>query len=393
MQVLREELLIQMTSCILFLQRRTMSNHPLHIVHTEASQGWGGQEIRILTEAQGMRARAHRITLLASPTAQIFPAAQARGIPVEPMPFEKKSLKGLLSMRRWLKNNDCDVINTHSSTDSWLVALAQIGLKRHVPVVRTRHVSVKVSNRWTTRWLYGKASDRVVTTGERLRVELMTGLSLAPEHVISIPTGIDLERYSRATARPRADMRSELGIPQDALVIGIAATLRSWKGHDYLLQAFAEMASLFPSAHLLIAGDGPRRQYLRERIMPSLAERIHLIGHREDIPDVLGAMDIFALPSYANEGVPQAIMQAMAMELPVVSTTIGAIDEAVEDGVTGFLVEPKNVEQLKTRLINLLASEELRHQMGAAARMRAESRFSLDAMSDAMEKVFRQLAQ
>jgi glycosyltransferase involved in cell wall biosynthesis len=371
-----------------------MSNKLLHIVHTEASQGWGGQEIRILTEAQSMRARGHRITLLAPPTAQIFPAAKARGIPAEAMPFEKKSLRGLLTMRRWLKQHACDVINTHSSTDSWLVALAQIGLKRHVPVVRTRHVSVKAANHWTTRWLYGKACALVVTTGERLRVELIAGLSLAPEHVISIPTGIDLGRYSLATARPRADMRSELGIPQDALVIGIAATLRSWKGHDYLLQAFAEMANAFPSAHLLIAGDGPRREHLRERITASgLEERIHLVGHREDIPDVLVTMDVFALPSYANEGVPQAIMQAMAMELPVVSTTIGAIDEAVEDGVTGYLVEPKNVEQLKKRLINLLASDELRRKMGTAARMRAESHFSLDAMSDAMEKVFRHLVR
>ena len=160
-----------------------MSGDSLHIVHTEASNGWGGQEIRILTEAQGMRARGHRITLLASPTAQIFPAAKARGIPVEAMPFEKKSLRGLWAMRRWLKQNTCDVINTHSSTDSWLVALAQIGLNRQVPVVRTRHVSVKAANNWGTRWLYGKACSQVVTTGERLRVELMNGLALAPERV------------------------------------------------------------------------------------------------------------------------------------------------------------------------------------------------------------------
>jgi glycosyltransferase involved in cell wall biosynthesis len=371
-----------------------MSNDPLHIVHTEASHGWGGQEIRILTEAEGMLARGHRVTLLVSPSAQIFPAAKARGIPIEAMPFERKSLRGVLAMRRWLKQNACDVINTHSSTDSWLVALAQIGSGQRVPVVRTRHVSVKVSDSWTTRWLYGKASDRVVTTGERLRKELIAGLSLVPEHVVSIPTGIDLQRYSRAAARPRAAMRSELGIPQDALVIGIAATLRSWKGHDYLLQAFAEMADTFPSAHLLIAGNGPRREHLRERITASgLPERIHLIGHREDIPDVLGAMDVFALPSYANEGVPQAIMQAMAMELPVVSTTVGAIDEAVEDGITGYLVEPKSVERLKEQLANLLASEELRHKMGAAARKRAESCFSLDVMSDAMESMFLGLAR
>jgi glycosyltransferase involved in cell wall biosynthesis len=369
-----------------------LNRKPLHIVHTEASQGWGGQEIRILTEAQGMLARGHRVTLLTPPGARIFAAARERGIAVEAMPFEKKSLKGVLAMRRWLRHNPCDVINTHSSTDSWLVGLAQVASAHRVPVVRTRHISAHVTNRWTTRWLYASASDRVVTTGERLRVALVQGLALPPQHVVSIPTGIDLTRYSRAAARPREAVRAELDLPADALAIGIAATLRSWKGHDYLLEAFAGLAEKFPNACLLIVGDGPRREHLQERIAASgLGEKVRLIGHRDDVPDVLGAMDVFALPSYANEGVPQAIMQAMAMELPVVSTTVGSIDEAVEDGVTGYLVEPKNVDQLRDRLALLLATGELRRQMGCAGRSRAEQRFSLGVMLDAMEVVFYRL--
>jgi len=362
---------------------------PLHIVHTEASQGWGGQEIRILTEAQGMIERGHRVTLLTPPGARIFQAARERGIPVEAMPFEKKTFKGVLAMRRWLRDNACDIINTHSSTDSWLVALAQIASARRVPVVRTRHISAPVSTAWLTRWLYASASDHVVTTGEKLRVALEERLALPLGHATSIPTGIDLSRFSRAAAKPGGAVRSALGIPADALVIGIAATLRSWKGHDYLLEAFTGLAGKFPSAHLLIVGDGPRRQHLMERIAATgLAEKIHLIGHREDIPDVLAAMDLFALPSYANEGVPQAIMQAMAMELPVVSTTVGSIDEAVEDGITGYLIEPRNTLQLEEKLAMFLGNETLRRQMGEAGRDRAQARFSLDAMLDAMEKVF-----
>lgn len=364
---------------------------PLHIVHTEASQGWGGQEIRILTEAQGMMARGHRVTLLTPPGARIFQAAHERGIPVEAMPFEKKTLKGVLAMRRWLRNDPCDVINTHSSTDSWLAALGQVAASRRVPVVRTRHISALVSTSWTTRWLYATASDHVVTTGERLKVELEQRLALPPAHATSIPTGIDLNRFSRTAAKAGDTTRAMLGIPADALVIGIAATLRSWKGHDYLLEAYTGLANEFPSAHLLIVGDGPRRQHLMERIAATgLDSRIHLIGHREDIPDVLAAMDLFALPSYANEGVPQAIMQAMAMELPVVSTTVGSIDEAVADGVTGYLIEPKNTALLGEKLTKLLGDAELRHQMGKAGRDRAQARFSLDAMLDGMEKVFYQ---
>lgn len=364
---------------------------PLHIVHTEASQGWGGQEIRILTEAQGMIARGHRVTLLTPPGAKIFLAARERGIPVEAMPFEKKTIQGVLAMRRWLRNNACDIINTHSSTDSWLVALAQIAATRRMPVIRTRHISALVSPSWTTRWLYASASDHVVTTGERLRIALEERLALPPGHATSIPTGIDLNRFSLAASKEGTVIRSKLGIPADALVIGIAATLRSWKGHDYLLEAFTRLAGKFPSAHLLIVGDGPRRQHLIEKIAATdLAGRIHLIGHREDIPDVLAAMDVFALPSYANEGVPQAIMQAMAMELPVISTTVGSIDEAVEDGVTGYLIKPKNTPQLQEKLVKFLGDADLRRQMGKAGRDRAQARFSLDAMLNAMEKVFYQ---
>lgn len=367
------------------------ARQPLHIVHTEASQGWGGQEIRILTEAQGMIARGHRVTLLTPAGAKIFPAAQERGIPVEAMPFEKKTLQGVFAMRRWLRHHPCDVINTHSSTDSWLVALAQIAAARRVPLVRTRHISAPVSTGWTTRWLYAGASDHVVTTGERLKVDLEKRLALPPGHATSIPTGIDLGRFSRAAAQPGAATRAALGIPAEALVVGIAATLRSWKGHDYLLEAFTGLAGRFPSAHLLIVGDGPRHAHLTERIAAAgLSGRIHLIGHRNDIPDVLAAMDLFALPSYANEGVPQAIMQAMAMELPVVSTTVGSIDEAVEDGVTGYLIEPKNAAQLADRLEQFLGDADLRHRMGQAGRARAQARFSLDAMLDGMEKVFYQ---
>ncbi len=364
----------------------------MHIVHTEASCGWGGQELRILNEARGMLDRGHRVTLLTPRSAQIFDAAARMDIPVVAMPFEHKSWQGMRTLRRWLRDNAVDLVNTHSSIDSWLTAVARLGLKPRVPIVRTRHISAPVSQNVTTRWLYSAGADRVITTGESLRVGLIERLRLAPARILSVPTGADTARFTPRTPQQRAAMRHTLGIPADALVIGIAATLRSWKGHDYLLEAFEQLAAEHDQLHLLIAGDGPRRTNVETaREASRFGDRIHIIGHRDDVPDVLSAIDIFSLPSYANEGVPQAIVQAMAMQKPVVSTRVGAIDEAVRDGLTGYLIAPKDTAALVARLQILIGDAEQRRTMGEAGRQRVEQHFSYAQMVDSMEAVFTEL--
>ena len=195
-------------------------------------------------------------------------------------------------------------------------------------------------------------------------------------HVVSVPTGIDLQRFTKTK-------KIDLGIPAGAFVFGIVATLRSWKGHQYLLDAFSLQD---PNSHLLIVGDGPQRPVLEARV--SGIKNVHLLGQREDIPEILSSMDCFVLPSYANEGVPQAVVQAMAMELPVISTRVGAIDEAVTDGETGLLVPPRDVAALAAAMRDLSGFSGKRISMGKKGRQIAEQKFSLDRMLDAMEQVF-----
>jgi glycosyltransferase involved in cell wall biosynthesis len=343
----------------------------MHIVHTEASLGWGGQEIRILTEARGMAARGHRVTLLAPPEAAIFAKAAKYGVDAVPMDIARKGPRNLFALKSWFAGHPPDVVNTHSSTDSWLTALSC-----KAPIVRTRHISAPVgANPWN-RWLYGKAARRVVTTGEALRLQLLQSLGLKEDQVVSVPTGIDLGRFTKTK-------KADLGIPAGAFVFGIVATLRSWKGHQDLLDAFK---SLQGNAHLVIAGDGPQRPVLEAKVSGN--ENIHLIGQRDDVPEVMSAIDCFVLPSYANEGVPQAIMQAMAMELLVISTRVGAIAEVVVEGETGLFVPPRDVAALALAMKALMASPEKRLAFGKTARKIAEQRFSLEAMLDAMERVF-----
>lgn len=360
---------------------------PLHIVHTESSCGWGGQEIRILTEARGMIGRGHTVTLLCPEQAPIFSAAAKQGIPVAALPIARKGWRGVVAMRRWLRAHPgVSLINTHSSTDSWLAAVACASLRKAPPIVRTRHVSSTVPDNRPTRWLYGTAARHVVTTGEALRHQLHRDNRLPLGHLTSVPTGIDLARFVPGN---KEEARQSLGLPPAGLYLGIVGTLRSWKGHTYLLEAVTGLAADYPDLRLLIVGDGPQRENLERRVADlGLGDKVKLVGQRDDVPVWLNAMDVFTLPSYGEEGVPQAIMQAMACGVPVVSTTVGAIGEAVVDGETGILVAPRDSAALAAALARLLADPELRCGMGAAGLERARQRFGSGVMLDKMEAVF-----
>src|SRR5450755_2245890 len=146
---------------------------PLSIVHTESSLGWGGQEIRILSEAQGLIGRGHQVTLLCPREARIHDEAAAWRVPVVAVPIARKRPRGVKALFEWLKGHRCDVVSTHSSTDSWLAAIALLLLNRPCPMVRTRHISAPVPRNRLTHWLYTRASARIVTTGEALKKELI----------------------------------------------------------------------------------------------------------------------------------------------------------------------------------------------------------------------------
>lgn len=355
----------------------------LHIVHTEASAGWGGQEIRILAEAQGMVERGHQVTLLTPAHTRIHAEALNRDLPVVDLPLGRKNLKGVLALRRWLRQNPVDVINSHSSTDSWLSALARS--QAGPALVRTRHISAPVPNNWASRWLYRRASAHVVTTGEALRRHLIEDVGCAPDHVTSVPTGIDTERF-----RPgdKAAARAALGLPTESRYLGIVATLRSWKGHSFLLQALAQLPG---DLQLLIVGDGPQREALTAQVQElGLGERAHMVGDQADVVPWLQSLDLFALPSWANEGVPQALLQAMACGLPVVSTPVGGIPELVEDGITGALVAPRDAAALAAGLEGMLAAPARAEELAGAARARVVARHGLEGMLERMEAIFRE---
>jgi glycosyltransferase involved in cell wall biosynthesis len=360
---------------------------PLTVVHTESSLGWGGQEIRILSESQGMIRRGHDVRLLCPAEARIYAEAPGWGVPALALPIAKKRLAGLRALAAWLRSQRCDLVNTHSSTDSWLAALALALLKRPCPLVRTRHISAPIPNNVASRWLYERATARIVTTGEALKRQLVEVNGFAAERIESVPTGVDATRFR--PGEPAAARRA-LGLPGEAFVVGIVATLRSWKGHRYLVDALAQLPA---QVQLVIVGDGPQREALEKQVdAAGLRARVRFAGNQADVVPWLQALDAFALPSYANEGVPQALVQAMLVGLPCVTTTAGSISELAEHEATALVVPPQDAHALAAALARLAADPALRARLGAAARHHCSARFSSERMLDRMEMIYREVA-
>lgn len=358
----------------------------MKILHTEASAGWGGQELRILAEMRGLRERGHELALAAPAAARIHREAAALGFRVHDVPIGRKSLRGLFAVRRLLGAERYDVVNTHSSTDTWLVALANALTGRPVPLVRTRHISAPVPRNRSTRWLYNRAAAAIVTTGEKLREELVHVNGFTDVPIRSVPTGVDDSRFFPGDP---AAARAALGLPP-VFTIGIVATLRSWKGHRYLIEAVERMRAQGRAVALLIVGDGPQREALQAQVQAAgLQGSVRFCGHDPQPERWLRAMDLFALPSYANEGVPQALMQAMMSGLPCVTTLVGAIGEVARDGETALIVPPQDAGALASTLARLMDDAPLRQRLAGSARTFALRHCTLAAMCDAMEEVFK----
>jgi glycosyltransferase involved in cell wall biosynthesis len=190
----------------------------------------------------------------------------------------------------------------------------------------------------------------------------------------------------------RDEVRTELGIPRDACIIGFVARLDPYKGHKEAIDAFARMAPSRSAVHLVIAGRGELEETLKEQANATgVQERIHFLGYRTDVPRLLGAMDAFVHPSY-NEPFGLAVLEAQAAGLPVVAFRSGATPEIVCDGETGLLAAEGNIDQVAENMARLADDPDARTRMGRLARQRVEREFSPTDAGKHFETVLRNSA-
>lgn len=355
----------------------------MRVLHSESSTGWGGQENRTLNEMIAMRERGHEMAVVSRPGARILERAKEAGFPTYAVDMRGAlDLPGILKLRRVMCEFRADIVNTHSGRDTQLAGMAARTLGRKRPrIVRTRHLALPITSKFT----YSTLPDRVVAVSNFVRDYLISA-GIPAGQVVAIPTGIDLNRY--APIAGGGTLRSELGLPAETILIGTVAILRVKKGHADLLRAARSVLQRFPEAHFIIAGDGPQTRNLVQLIGElGLASRVHMLGLRRDVMNVLQSLDLFVLPTH-QEALGTAFIEAGAVGLPVVATDVDGVPEVVADSETGMLVPPRDPAALAAAISRFLEDPMLRREFGENARKRVGSEFSREVMARRMENLY-----
>lgn len=360
-----------------------------HILHTEWSNGWGGQEIRILAESQAFVEKGYGVTIASDPHGQLFERATDAGINTVPISMHKGiDLRALKKLIQIIRNHNIGIVHTHSSVDARYGGLAARITGR--PVVRSRHLSTLIKRSPLSWLLYMKLADRVITSAESIRQEMIHRNRMSSEKIIAIPAGIDEKKFSLDRDLP--DIRSKLGFSDSDFVIGVVAVIRSWKGHKHLIDAVNLLKNRIPNIRLLIVGDGPIRTEIEQKIVQDgLGDHALLTGHQVDPAPYIKAMDVAILPSYSNEATSQSLPQAMAMKRPVISTNIGGLPEVVIHEKTGLLVPPSDTESIATAIQRLFDEPKLRTELSESGYRHVLEHFTFSHMIDKTESVYRSI--
>lgn len=361
---------------------------PLRVLHTESSKGWGGQENRTLNEMLTLREMGHEAMLACPPDARLGARAAEAGFRVFHVPMRGSlDLPALFALRRVMRQSGADVVNTHSGRDTQLAGMAARSLGMfggsRPRIVRTRHLALPISSHFS----YVTLPDHVVTVS-RFVGSYLASAGVPAERVTAVPTGIDLGRFQAGEA---GTLKQELGIAADTPLVGTVAILRRKKGHAELLEAVPAVLQQFPECHFVFAGDGPQTENLTQRIAElGLQERVHLLGLRRDVVNVLRSLDVFVLPTH-QEALGTAFIEAAAAGVPAIGSNVDGVPEAIAAGETGLLVPVMDSPAIAAAIIELLADPARRRAMGVAARARVEARYSREVMVRDMVALYRRL--
>lgn len=360
----------------------------LSILHTEWSDGWGGQEIRILEESKAFIKKGYNITIAANPNSDLYKKSNQAGVPIFALKMNKGlNLFAIFSLVRFIKKNRIEIVHTHSSVDSRTAGIAAriSGIK----VVRSRHITLPISKSRLTWWQYMKLADRVITSGSYIRNAMIKVNKMLAEKIISAPAGVDTQQFS--LNRELKDIRPDYNLNNTHFVVGIVSVLRSCKGHKYLIEAIQIASKIIPNIRLIIVGSGPQEENIEKLIKQiELKDYVILTGYQPDPAMYYKAMDVMVLPS-TEEATSQVLPQAMLMGKPVISTNAGGLSEVVIHNKTGLVVPTKNSLEIFNAIKNLYEDKNLRNKLAEQGRMHALNNFTFEKMIKTTEAAYHDL--
>ncbi|OGG01221.1 MAG: hypothetical protein A3F83_16415 [Candidatus Glassbacteria bacterium RIFCSPLOWO2_12_FULL_58_11] len=311
--------------------------------------------------------------------------------------FFKEDIRALIKLIRLINREKPDIVHTHTAKAG---TLGRIAAKlTDVPIIiHTFHGHIFHSYfgslksklfLWLER-LLAKFTDVIITVGEQQRREIIEYRVAEPEKVVAVPLGLDLKPFINAKSDPNL-LRDELGLNRNILLVGIVARLVPIKNHICFLEAARLVLERYDDARFLIIGDGELRKYLEQMTRElSLESRVIFMGFQHNLVKIYAGLDIVTLSSF-NEGLPVALIEAMAAAKPVVSTNVGGVGDLILDGDNGLLVPSNDPAALAEAILFLLKNPDRRKMMGIAGRKKAYPLFDKNRLLLDIDRLYRKL--
>ncbi|MBM3308326.1 MAG: glycosyltransferase [Candidatus Eisenbacteria bacterium] len=364
-----------------------MSDDRLSVLHIIESPSWTGAMAQTLALCEGLAKRGHRVTLVTTGGSILDGRARAAGIDVVPMDLISELHPLVIGrLARLIAARSVDVVHAHRAHAHTLGLIAAALTRR--PFVVSRRVAHRPKDNLGSRIKYTSGVvTRIVAISQAVK-DVLVDYGVDPERISVVYSGTDTTRY-----RPGLDggrVRRELGVPDRApLIAKVANFYPGWKGHDVFLRAARLVLEAVPDAWFLLVGKSTDSEAMRTAVAAAgLGHRVVMAGYREDIPEVLAAMDVLANSPRSREGLSVAILEALAAGRPVVATRVGGIPEIVLDGETGLLVAPEDPRALADAVVRLVSDRELAARLCANAVRLVRDRFTFERMVEGNERVY-----
>jgi glycosyltransferase involved in cell wall biosynthesis len=314
-----------------------------------------------------------------------------------------KDIKAARSLKKLIEKRDYHIVHTHLAKAGilgrWAAHKAGTPLVIHGLHGATFNPTQSRLENSVYLWLEKKAmswTDKVISVGEDLMQRYLDAGVGRPEDYVIIQSGMDLSSFRQAaemTQEQRMAKRRELGLPEDAFVVGYIAALEWRKGHQYLIEVFRRLAPRYPQLQMIFAGEGFSADRLKQLVADAgLSDRIHFLGYRNDVPDLMAIMNVHLFAS-EREGLPQVLVQADTVGVPVLAFEAEGVREMVHDGVNGFVFPHGDIEGMAQALERFINNPDLAREMGQKGRALVDDRWDIATMQRKTQDLYLQLLE